>query len=360
MELERTVHGGHAVVVVVVDVFRFVGAHVEPVGRNFSAVFVPTDRGLGFSLGGADGGESYVGRAPGDVRLQFGDEFRSVVYGQKDGSRLTGAQFVGSLAPVAAFAAQVYGLDGVFVTGGQNRGAGRRVGRVEFAPPFVLRSRPAGRRRGARQSDSRAFGGHGSVGRDPGRAGPVTDQQGERRVADAVYSLPGQRGRRRVQHVDGPAGVHAAGVRGDFGYVEFVAGLPEVRAALPDPFDGHRFRVGGDVTLDGDPFAFFGLVLFTGSRGRDGHLRRILDVQHEFGLTRLSQPVVCHARVRARVLGSDFLDDVRERRGDEPVVAHPPDVVDARFGVHVALQRDGIVALDAQRIFRSDLDAWVI
>jgi len=78
MEFERTVHGGHSVAVI-----SLVGAHVEPIGQHFLAILVPSDRGLGFSLRGAYGREADVRCAPGDVRLQFGDELRGVVDGEQ-------------------------------------------------------------------------------------------------------------------------------------------------------------------------------------------------------------------------------------------------------------------------------------
>lgn len=142
MELERTVHGGHSVAVI-----SLVGAHVEPIGQHFLAILVPSDRGLGFSLRGAYGREADVRRAPGDVRLEFGDELRGMVDGEQHRRRVAGAHFVDRLTPVPALTAQVHGRYGVFRAGGQYRGAGGRISGIELAPPLVLRCRPAGRGR---------------------------------------------------------------------------------------------------------------------------------------------------------------------------------------------------------------------
>jgi len=139
----------------------------------------------------------------------------------------------------------------------------------------------------------------------------VSDEQREGRVSDAVDALPGQR--RRVQYVDGATRVHATGVSRHFGYAEHVTGLPEVGTPVPDPLDGYRRGVGGNVALDGDAVALFGLALPGRSRAHVHRYHgRVLYVQHQLCLARLSQPVVGHARVRARVLGRHFLDDVRE------------------------------------------------
>jgi len=188
VEFERTVHGGHPVAVV-----RLVGAHFEPIGQHFFAVLEPGDRGLGLALRGAYGRESDVRRAPGDVRLQLGDELRGVVDDEQHGRRVTGAHLVDRLTPVTALAAQVHRRDCVFRAGGQYRGAGGRVGGIELAPPLVLRCRPAWRGRRARERHSGALGGHGPVGSDAGHAGTVPDEERERRISDAVNALPGQR-----------------------------------------------------------------------------------------------------------------------------------------------------------------------
>jgi len=122
VELESTVHGGHPVAVI-----RLVGAHVEPIRQHFFAVLEPGDRGLGLSLRGAYGRKSDVRRAPGNVRLQLGNELRGVVDGKQHRRRVAVAHLVGGLTPVSALAAQVHRRDGVFRAGGQYRGAGGRV-----------------------------------------------------------------------------------------------------------------------------------------------------------------------------------------------------------------------------------------
>jgi len=354
VELERTVHGGHPVAVI-----RLVGAHVEPIGQHFFAVFEPCDHGLGLALRRAYGRESNVRRAPGNVRLQFGDELRGVVDGEQHRRRVTVAHLVARLTPVTTFAAQVHRRDRVLRAGGQYRGASGWVGGIELAPPLVLRCGPTGRGRRARERHSGALGGHGPVGSDAGHAGTVTDEEREGRISDAVNALPGQR--RRVQNVDGAARVHATRVGGHFGYAEHVTGLPEVGTPVPDPLDGYRRRVGGNVTLDGDAVSLLGFALPGRPRSHVYcHHRRVLDVEHQLCLASLSQSVVGQARVRARVLGSHLLDDMRERCGYATVVTHPPYVVDAWLGIHVTLQRDGIVAFHSQRVLRSDLDARVV